>query len=61
MTALEYMKKQRDKHQLNYAKKAERGAPKEVLTNIKLKIGYYNLAVMALDEVYRGIKDGAGK
>lgn len=59
MTALEYMKKQRDKHRLNYAKELERGAPKEVLTNIKMKIGYYNLAVMALDEVYRGIKEGA--
>jgi hypothetical protein len=50
MTALEYMEKQVAKHRLNFNREWERGAPEEVLTNIRLKIEYYQAAVDALKE-----------
>ena len=48
MTALEYMEKQVKKHQLSFCREFDRGAPDEVLENIKKKIGYYEAAVEAL-------------
>ena len=50
MTALEYMKKQLNKHRLNYATQLNRGAPLEDIENIRLKIRYYEAAVEALRE-----------
>lgn len=49
MTALEYMKRQVDKHTANYEREKRRGVPGEVLENIKNKIGYYVEAVKALE------------
>ena len=49
MTALEYMKRQMDKHTANYEREKRRGVPGEVLDNIKAKIGYYIEAVKALE------------
>lgn len=51
MTALEYMEKQLQKHRINYNREFLRKAPKEVLDNISLKIGYYEAAVEALKTV----------
>ena len=48
MTALEYMQKQVQKHCHSLGREIARGAPKEVLDNLKLKIGYYESAVQAL-------------
>lgn len=48
MTALEYMEKQLLKHSRNLGREIARGAPKEVIDNIRLKIGYYESAVVAL-------------
>lgn len=48
MTALEYMERQVQKHYMNLEREFERGAPQEVLNNIRLKISYYETAVMAL-------------
>lgn len=48
MTALEYMEKQVVKNRLNYGREVTRGAPQEVLENIKQKIGFYEAAVKAL-------------
>ena len=48
MTALEYMEKQVSKHSKDLFRETDRGAPQEVLDNIKLKIGYYKQAVEAL-------------
>ena len=48
MTALEYMEKQYSKHKANYVREADRGAPKKMLDDIQLKIGYYEQAVEAL-------------
>lgn len=46
--ALEYMKKQLHKHQMNYKREAARGVSEEMLENIEKKIGYYEAAVKAL-------------
>lgn len=48
MTALEYMEKQVHKHRMNYKRESSRGVSKEMLENIKKKIGYYEAAVEAL-------------
>lgn len=48
MTALEYMERCVYKHYANLEREFERGAPTEVLNNIRLKIGYYEAAVAAL-------------
>ena len=48
MTALEYMKKQYNKHKANYIRESNRGAPQKVLDDIELKISYYEQAVKAL-------------
>lgn len=50
MTPLEYMERCARKHCLNFARETDRGAPQEVLENIRLKIGYYEAAVAALKE-----------
>ena len=50
MTALEYHERCVKKHILNLARETDRGAPEEVLNNIRLKIGYYEAAVAALKE-----------
>ena len=49
MTALEYMKREMDKHTANYEREKRRGVPGEVLQNIKNKIGYFEEAVKALE------------
>lgn len=51
MTALEYMEKQVQKLQKTFIHEYDRGAPEDVLNNIKLKIGYYESAVSALKRV----------
>ena len=48
MTALEYMERCVRKHHLNLKRESERGAPQEVLDNIRLKVGYYEAAVAAM-------------
>ena len=48
MSALEYMEKQVRKHCHNLGREIARGAPQEVIDNLKLKIGYYEQAVAAL-------------
>lgn len=48
MTALEYMERQAQSNRINYNREVLRGAPEEVLQNIRLKIGYYEAAVEAL-------------
>ena len=50
MNALEYMEKQVRKHCHNLGREIARGAPKEVIENLKLKIGYYEQAVLALSK-----------
>ena len=50
MTALEYMKKQLQKHCATYVREVKRGAPKEDCDNILLKIRYYAEAMEALLE-----------
>lgn len=50
MTALEYMEKQLQKHKLNLIRELDRGVPKEVTDNIRLKISYYKEAAEALRE-----------
>lgn len=50
MNALDYMVRQKNKNILNYQKEKNRGAPQEVLQNILKKIGFYSLAVVALEE-----------
>ena len=54
MTALKYMIQQRDKHTANYEREKRRGVPKEVLDNIRAKIGYYEEAVKALERTALG-------
>lgn len=51
MNALEYMKRQVSKHTANYEREKRRGVPGEVLENIKRKIGYYDEAIKALENV----------
>ena len=51
MTALEYMEKQWNKHCMNLGREIARGAPQEVLDNIRLKISYYEAAIEALRKV----------
>lgn len=48
--ALEYMEKQIIRHTYNYQHAELQGAPDEMLHNIKRKIGYYNVAVLAIKE-----------
>lgn len=50
MTALEYMEKQVQKHRINYNREVLRGAPEDVLQNIRAKIEYYEAAVEALQK-----------
>ena len=51
MTALEYMQKQAIRHCRNLGREIARGAPQEVIDNIKLKIWYYEQAEIALKKV----------
>lgn len=53
MTTLEYMKRQLEKHRLNYEREAARGVPEEVLHNIEQKIQHYEEAVAALEKMTR--------
>ena len=55
MTALEYMKKQLETHMVNYQRAYARNAPLYELQNIRQKIGYYSLAVMALEDEKKGV------
>ena len=48
MTALEYMERQLQKHRRNYDREQSRGVSDEMLSNIALKISYYESAVEAL-------------
>jgi hypothetical protein len=48
LTALEYMERQLQKHEMNYEREANRGVPRAMLDNIEAKIGYYEAAVNAL-------------
>lgn len=48
MTAIEYMERQVVSNKLNHDREFARGAPEEVLENIRKKIGYYEEAVEAL-------------
>lgn len=48
MTALEYMKRQVQKHRQNFDRESSRGVPEEMLRNIRKKISYYEAAVEAL-------------
>lgn len=48
MTALEYMENRLIKHRLNFDREFGRGAPEEMLSNIRKNIGYYEEAVEAL-------------
>ena len=48
-TALEYMERQAQKHRINYNRELLRGAPEDVLLNIRAKISYYEAAVEALN------------
>jgi hypothetical protein len=50
MTPLEYMASQVVKRRLNHDRELARGAPEEQLHNIRLKIGYYEAAIVALRE-----------
>ena len=54
MTALEYMEKQIQKHHKNYDREMSRGVPEEMLSNILLKITYYESAAEALRKVGDG-------
>ena len=58
MTALEYMEKQLQKHRRNYIREADRGVPQEMLENIRLKISYYETAVVALQLAERRNSNG---
>lgn len=51
MTALEYMEKQFQKHSKSYAREIERGAPKQDIDNILLKLRFYAEAADALRKV----------
>jgi hypothetical protein len=51
MTALEFMEKQLRKCQINFCKEFDRGAPLEVVSNLRLKCGYYEAAIEALKKV----------
>ena len=55
MTALEYMEKQLSKHRLNVHREWERGAPEDVLNNIRQKIEHYKAAADALEKQPRWI------
>jgi hypothetical protein len=48
VTAVEFMTKQLNKHQLNLERQTRQGAPQEVIDNIQNKIGYYQEAIEAL-------------
>lgn len=50
MTTLEYMEKQLKKHELNYTRECDRGAPEEVRENILNKIHHYSEVVELLKE-----------
>ncbi len=50
MTTLEYMKRQLEKHRLNFVREWERGAKEDVLENILAKIDHYSTAVEALSK-----------
>ena len=50
MTTLEYMEKQVQKHRIDYNRGVLRGAPEEMLQNIKAKIERYEEVVAALRE-----------
>lgn len=51
MTALEYMKRQVEKHNRNLFIVSNRsGITEEELNNIKAKIGYYETAIKALEK-----------
>lgn len=53
MTPLEYMNKMLTKQKLNLEKETARDAPKDVLRHVKKKIGYYEVAVAALEKESR--------
>lgn len=59
MTALYYMEKQLLKHSYNLGMEIARGAPEEVVENIRRKIGYYEEAVVALRTVATDKKVGS--
>jgi hypothetical protein len=48
MTSLEYMERQLNKHRMNLVRETDRGAPEEMLCNIREKISHYEDAVEAL-------------
>lgn len=48
MTSLEYMERQLNKNRMNLVRETDRGAPEEVLCNIREKIKHYGAAVEAL-------------
>ena len=50
MTAVKYMRRQMQRHKLNYEQAKRKGAPEADLQNISKKIGYYSLAVAMLEE-----------
>ena len=54
MTALEYMEKQAMRQCFNLGRETSRGAPEEVIENIRLKIRYYEAAAEALRKVGEG-------
>jgi hypothetical protein len=56
MTAYEYMKKQRVKHEVNLHRCIKKNAPEYEIQNVKNKIAYYEEACIAL-----GGKDDTGK
>lgn len=49
MDALEYMKRQKEKHMLNL-ERAHPNTPPDHLANIEAKIGYYSEAIDALEK-----------
>lgn len=56
--AIEYMKKQLQKHKRNYLHEVERGASEEILQNINNKICYYAAAIIALEnQINKSIKE----
>lgn len=48
MTALEYMNKQRVKHEVNLHRCIKKNAPEFEIQNVKNKIAYYEEACIAL-------------
>lgn len=50
ITPLEYMNKMLTKQKLNLEKETARNAPKDVLRHVKKQIGYYEVAVAALEK-----------